>query len=129
MSRGASRIAAQKVCPGLETDGGVTILKPDGAVLSEWSSADFPGDLSPDGRSMLATQPEVSDDGDEYAVIRDTMTGKVTKKLKLDLLSEPSDAIGHAWLTDDEGEMIGRGTGTFMRSHIALSSLAGYAPA
>src|SRR5687767_14098075 len=35
--------------------------------------------------------------------------------------------VAEAWLTDEEGEMIGRGTGTFMRSHIALSSLAGYA--
>jgi len=35
--------------------------------------------------------------------------------------------VAEAWLTDDEGEMIGRGTGTFMRSHIALSSLPGYA--
>ena len=35
--------------------------------------------------------------------------------------------VAEAWLTDAEGEMIGRGTGTFMRSHIALSSLAGYA--
>ncbi|MCA1662078.1 MAG: PaaI family thioesterase [Novosphingobium sp.] len=35
--------------------------------------------------------------------------------------------VAEAWLTDEEGEMIGRGTGTFMRSHIALSALAGYA--
>lgn len=35
--------------------------------------------------------------------------------------------VAEAWLTDAEGEMIGRGTGTFMRSHIALSSLTGYA--
>jgi uncharacterized protein (TIGR00369 family) len=34
--------------------------------------------------------------------------------------------VAEAWLTDADGEMIGRGTGTFMRSHIALSSLAGY---
>jgi uncharacterized protein (TIGR00369 family) len=36
--------------------------------------------------------------------------------------------VAEAWLTDAEGEMIGRGTGTFMRSHIPLSSLAGYGP-
>lgn len=36
--------------------------------------------------------------------------------------------VAEAWLIDDEGEMIGRGTGTFMRSHIALSGLPGYAP-
>ena len=35
--------------------------------------------------------------------------------------------VAEAWLVDAEGEMIGRGTGTFMRSHIALSSLPGYA--
>ena len=35
--------------------------------------------------------------------------------------------VAEAWLTDADGEMIGRGTGTFMRSHIALTSLAGYA--
>jgi uncharacterized protein (TIGR00369 family) len=35
--------------------------------------------------------------------------------------------VAEAWLIDDEGEMIGRGTGTFMRSHIALSALPGYA--
>ncbi|MDP4604918.1 MAG: PaaI family thioesterase [Erythrobacter sp.] len=35
--------------------------------------------------------------------------------------------VAEARLTDDEGEEIGRGTGTFMRSRIALSSLPGYA--
>ena len=34
--------------------------------------------------------------------------------------------IAEAHLIDAEGEEIGRGTGTFMRSHIALSGLAGY---
>jgi uncharacterized protein (TIGR00369 family) len=35
--------------------------------------------------------------------------------------------VAEAWLVDEEGEMIGRGTGTFMRSHIPLSGLPGYA--
>jgi uncharacterized protein (TIGR00369 family) len=34
--------------------------------------------------------------------------------------------VAEAHLTDSEGDEIGRGTGTFMRSHIALSSLPGY---
>ena len=34
--------------------------------------------------------------------------------------------IAEAHLTDAEGDEIGRGTGTFMRSHIALSGLPGY---
>ena len=34
--------------------------------------------------------------------------------------------VAEARLIDAEGEEIGRGTGTFMRSHIPLSSLAGY---
>ena len=34
--------------------------------------------------------------------------------------------VAEAWLTDEAGEMIGRGTGTFMRSHIGLSGLPGY---
>ena len=34
--------------------------------------------------------------------------------------------IAEAHLMDEEGEEIGRGTGTFMRSHIALSGLDGY---
>lgn len=34
--------------------------------------------------------------------------------------------IAEAHLLDEEGDEIGRGTGTFMRSHIALSGLAGY---
>jgi len=34
--------------------------------------------------------------------------------------------IAEAHLTDAEGDEIGRGTGTFMRSHIALAGLAGY---
>lgn len=34
--------------------------------------------------------------------------------------------VAEARLVDDEGDEIGRGTGTFMRSRIALSSLAGY---
>lgn len=34
--------------------------------------------------------------------------------------------VGESRLVDAEGEEIGRGTGTFMRSRIALSSLPGY---
>jgi len=34
--------------------------------------------------------------------------------------------IAEAHLIDSEGEEIGRGTGTFLRSHIPLSSLPGY---
>ena len=34
--------------------------------------------------------------------------------------------IAESHLTDAAGDEIGRGTGTFMRSHIALSGLAGY---
>ena len=34
--------------------------------------------------------------------------------------------VAEARLTDAQGDEIGRGTGTFMRSRIALSSLAGY---
>jgi uncharacterized protein (TIGR00369 family) len=36
--------------------------------------------------------------------------------------------IAESHLIDAEGDEIGRGTGTFMRSHIALSGLAGYRP-
>ena len=36
--------------------------------------------------------------------------------------------VAEARLIDAEGDEIGRGTGTFMRSRIALSSLAGYRP-
>ena len=35
--------------------------------------------------------------------------------------------VAEARLIDGEGDEIGRGTGTFMRSHIALAGLAGYA--
>ena len=34
--------------------------------------------------------------------------------------------IAESHLVDSDGEEIGRGTGTFMRSHIALSGLVGY---
>ena len=34
--------------------------------------------------------------------------------------------VAEAHLMDEEGDEIGRGTGTFMRSRIALSGLAGY---
>jgi len=34
--------------------------------------------------------------------------------------------VAESRLIDSEGDEIGRGTGTFMRSHIALSGLAGY---
>lgn len=34
--------------------------------------------------------------------------------------------VAESWLTDEEGDECGRGTGTFMRSRIALSSLPGY---
>lgn len=34
--------------------------------------------------------------------------------------------VAEASLVDEEGDEIGRGTGTFMRSHIALAGLAGY---
>jgi uncharacterized protein (TIGR00369 family) len=36
--------------------------------------------------------------------------------------------VAESRLVDSEGEEIGRGTGTFMRSRIALSGLAGYTP-
>ena len=35
--------------------------------------------------------------------------------------------VAESRLVDEEGEEVGRGTGTFMRSRIPLSSLAGYA--
>ena len=35
--------------------------------------------------------------------------------------------IAESWLTDAAGHEVGRGTGTFMRSRIALASLPGYA--
>ena len=35
--------------------------------------------------------------------------------------------VAESRLIDEEGDEIGRGTGTFMRSHIALSGLPGYA--
>jgi uncharacterized protein (TIGR00369 family) len=34
--------------------------------------------------------------------------------------------VAEARLIDEEGEEVGRGTGTFMRSHMVLSSLPGY---
>ena len=34
--------------------------------------------------------------------------------------------VAEAHLVDEEGDEIGRGTGTFMRSHIALAGLPGY---
>ncbi|HET8613393.1 MAG TPA: PaaI family thioesterase [Sphingomonas sp.] len=37
--------------------------------------------------------------------------------------------VADAKLIDSSGEEVARGTGTFMRSHIPLSSLPGYAPA
>jgi uncharacterized protein (TIGR00369 family) len=37
--------------------------------------------------------------------------------------------VAEARLVDEEGDEIGRGTGTFMRSRMALSSLPGYAAA
>jgi hypothetical protein len=37
--------------------------------------------------------------------------------------------VGEARLLLPDGEEAARGTGTFMRSHIALSGLAGYGPA
>jgi uncharacterized protein (TIGR00369 family) len=36
--------------------------------------------------------------------------------------------VAEAQLIDERGEMIGRGTGTFMRSHIPLAGLPGYGP-
>ena len=36
--------------------------------------------------------------------------------------------VAESRLLDEEGEEVGRGTGTFMRSRIALSGLAGYSP-
>lgn len=37
--------------------------------------------------------------------------------------------VGDARIVDSSGEETARGTGTFMRSHIVLSSLPGYGPA
>ncbi len=36
--------------------------------------------------------------------------------------------VAESRLVDEEGDEIGRGTGTFMRSHIPLSGLPGYSP-
>jgi uncharacterized protein (TIGR00369 family) len=36
--------------------------------------------------------------------------------------------VADAWLVDSSGEVAARGTGTFMRSHVALTSLPGYRP-
>jgi uncharacterized protein (TIGR00369 family) len=36
--------------------------------------------------------------------------------------------VAEAHLVDDDGDEIGRGTGTFMRSHIPLAGLPGYHP-
>jgi hypothetical protein len=102
MSEGASRIAAQRVCDYTEEKSPVTILRRDGSVLTEWEDAGTSAALSPDGRSMVEIHATISEDGDEYLVTRDTTTGEVTRKLKLRLLSEPSDATGHAWLNDTE---------------------------
>ncbi|WP_143082253.1 hypothetical protein [Nonomuraea wenchangensis] len=102
LSQGASRIAAQRTCSDLVEAGPVTILKRDGTVISEWGSAASVGSLSPDGQSVVEIQADFGDDGDEHLVTRNAMTGKVTKKLKLNLLSEPSDAVGHAWLSNRE---------------------------
>ena len=35
--------------------------------------------------------------------------------------------VADAWLTDADGEQVARGTGTFMRSRIPLTTLPGYA--
>jgi acyl-coenzyme A thioesterase PaaI-like protein len=37
--------------------------------------------------------------------------------------------IAESWLTDESGEEVGRGTGTFTRSRIPLSTLPAYAEA
>ena len=37
--------------------------------------------------------------------------------------------IAESWLTDPDGEEVGRGTGTFMRSRVPLASLEPYAAA
>ena len=34
--------------------------------------------------------------------------------------------VAEAWLLDEQGEEVGRGTGTFMRSQFALSAIHGY---
>ncbi|MEU6720181.1 hypothetical protein ABZ897_52735 [Nonomuraea sp. NPDC046802] len=102
ISQGASRIAAQRTCSDPNEADTVTILKRDGTVISEWRGTDSIENLSPDGKSIVEIQTDFGDDGDEYLATRNALTEKLTKKLKLHLLSEPSDAVGHAWLTNDE---------------------------
>ncbi|MEU4541610.1 hypothetical protein AB0G15_42960 [Streptosporangium sp. NPDC023825] len=98
------RIAVQKDCPSIEDEGTttrkMTILDRDGATVSEWTEGEFAGELSPDGRLFLAIHTDENDV--DYLVTRDAMTGKLIKKLKLRLLSESSDAMGHAWLNANE---------------------------
>ncbi|MEZ7126372.1 hypothetical protein ACBR40_13680 [Nonomuraea sp. AD125B] len=101
MSHDAARIAAQRTCSGISEPSTVTILKRDGAVISERREGYSAESLSPDGQFLVDIQADAGD-GDEYLVTRDVMTGKIIRKLKLHLLSEPSDAVGHGWLTDDE---------------------------
>ncbi len=104
LSNSASRIAAHKECSDddLTPAGTVTILKRDGTVVGEWTGAQFVGNLSPDGRFLVAIHSSIGADDDEYLITHDAVTGKIIKKLRLRLLSEPSDAIGYAWLNKSE---------------------------
>ncbi|MGN9783054.1 hypothetical protein ACTMTF_16600 [Nonomuraea sp. ZG12] len=105
LSENAAVIAAARNCPergeGSAT-GTVTMLDRRGQVTGEWSGDGFDGDLSPGGDVLVTTHATIGEDGDEHLFTYDTGTGKTMRKLKLRLLSEPSDARGHGWLDADE---------------------------
>ncbi|WP_344318266.1 hypothetical protein [Acrocarpospora pleiomorpha] len=106
ISQGATAIAVDRTCPGLGEDDSasntVTMLNRQGMVTSEWVGGYSIGDLSLDGRLLVEVLADVGEDGKEYVVTYDTETGKISKKLELRLLSEPSDAIGYGWLNAHE---------------------------
>lgn len=102
MSRDAARTAARRTCADPFEVSTVTLMKRNGAVIGEWRGVDFTATLSPDGKTIVQIQEDFSEDGDDRLVTHDAVTGEIIKKLKLELLSEPSDAVGHSWLTDDE---------------------------
>lgn len=107
MSQDAARTAARKTCPDPFQDNPVqdrtvTLIKRNGAVIGEWSGVDHTATLSPDGKTIVRIEENVSEEGNDRLVTHDAVTGEVRKKFALELLSEPSDAVGCSWLTDDE---------------------------
>ncbi len=81
------------------------------------------------GFSFRAIAEELERDAAVGGTYSKSQAERDVKRVLDDLQKRTVESAAEARLIDSDGEEIGRGTGTFMKSRIALSGLDGYATA